>query len=230
MSQLLAEVWAVPAVYHRWSAGCSGRDPRMSLLIYTSTLDHVEILLASHFPRCTPSPLMKTKREELVSGNCRKSLPPLLKEDPVFREAEVHEGFWNSFNHRRGSAQVTQSSLWVHVFPQRLLCDSPIWWHTREVNQLIKKWCCGTYCFSHIYVETLPVMKQINQQGQAVVECDRQSIISSKQRKGNVLYLRLTNGRRCGSTSVHCCVTWKSQENVAGNCWHTSVIELWEHR
>ena len=53
------------------------------------------------------------------------ALPPLLEEDPVFREAEAFEGFGNGFDHRGGSAQVTQSPLWVHVSPQLLLCDSP---------------------------------------------------------------------------------------------------------
>lgn len=52
-------------------------------------------------------------------------LPPLLEEDPVFREAQVHEGFRNCFDHGWRPAQEAQSPLWVHVSPQLLICDSP---------------------------------------------------------------------------------------------------------
>lgn len=115
---------------------------------------HWDISLAFHSPRWTPSPLMTTKGRNWFLGTVGGPLPPLLEEDPIFGEAEVHEGFWNWFNHRRGSTQVTQSFLWVHVFPQHHLCDSPGWWDTREANQLIKMRCCGTYRISVAYMET----------------------------------------------------------------------------
>lgn len=116
--------------------------------------DHWNISLDFHSPRCTPFPLMTTKGRNWFLGAVGGPLPPLLEEDPIFGEAEVHEGFWNWFNHWWGSTQVTQSFLWVHVFPQHLLCESPIWWDTREANQLIKTRCCGTYPISVAYMET----------------------------------------------------------------------------
>lgn len=60
-----------------------------------------------------------------VGWDPQEVLPPLLEQDSVFWQAEVHEGFGNGFDHGRGSTQVAQSPLWVNVSPQLLLGDPP---------------------------------------------------------------------------------------------------------
>ena len=54
-------------------------------------------------------------------------LPPLLKEDPVLGQAQVYEGLGDGFDHWRGSAEVAQGPLGVHVSPQVRLRDPPTW-------------------------------------------------------------------------------------------------------
>ena len=63
-------------------------------------------------------------------------LPPLLKEDSVFGQAKVHEGLGDGLDHGRGSTQVPQSPLGVHVSLQLCLCDPPTWEDSEETQPL----------------------------------------------------------------------------------------------
>lgn len=159
MNQLLAEERAVPDVCHRHSSQQQGSE--VNFLKYLST--HIKVIITVtiisvtfHSPHpITSSPAIRSVSQEdntVTFWEVQEVLPPLLKEDSVFRETKVHEGFGNCFDHWRGSAQETQSPLQVHMSTQLILCDSPAWGNTKG-SQLIKTQCCGTNSLRVAHVE-----------------------------------------------------------------------------